>query len=161
MLIGSVYQQPLSQCAPSIFFYVMDLQPAATHLNCMCTANITHQFRPLGIPLTAIYPRVARNQLTITSVALCHKKVGDPWFSNMHFDISPRVIRNVDHAKAVYVCLVLRFTSACRAGAVGIANRYGLDGGTVGTRFCSRIQTGPRVHPASCPMGNGSLSLGV
>jgi hypothetical protein len=29
MFIGTVYQQPLSQCAPSIFIYNMGLQPVA------------------------------------------------------------------------------------------------------------------------------------
>jgi len=45
--------------------------------------------------------------------------------------------------------------------AVGIANRYGLDGPGIesrwGARFSSPVQTGPGAHPASCTMGTGSF----
>ena len=46
-------------------------------------------------------------------------------------------------------------------GSVGIANRYGLDGPGIESRwrrdFPGTLQTGPAFHPASCTMGTGSF----
>jgi len=51
-----------------------------------------------------------------------------------------------------------------RDRAVGIATRYGLDGPGIesqwGARSSAPVQTGTGAHPASCTMGNGSLSRG-
>ena len=51
--------------------------------------------------------------------------------------------------------------------SVGIANRYGLDGpgiesrwGRGGARFSAHVQTGSEAHPGSYTMGTGSLSRG-
>ena len=44
--------------------------------------------------------------------------------------------------------------------SVRIATGYGLDGPGIesrwGARFSAPVQTGPRVHPASCTMDTGS-----
>ena len=51
-----------------------------------------------------------------------------------------------------------------RDNAEGLATRYRLDDPGIesrwGVRFSALVQTGPRVHPASCTMGTGSF-LGV
>ena len=51
-----------------------------------------------------------------------------------------------------------------RDSSVGIATRYSLDGPGIESRlearFCTPVQTGPGVHPASYTMGTGSF-LGV
>jgi hypothetical protein len=57
-----------------------------------------------------------------------------------------------------------------RDSSVGIATGYGVGGRMIGVRFPvaagkfslhHRVQTGSGAHPASYPMGNGALSLGV
>jgi len=49
-------------------------------------------------------------------------------------------------------------------GVVGIANRYGLDGPGIesrwGSRFSAPVQTGPGAHPSSYAVDTGSF-LGV
>ena len=49
-----------------------------------------------------------------------------------------------------------------RDSSVGTANRYGLDGPGIesrwGARFSTPVQTGPGAHPASCTMGTGSFA---
>ena len=48
-----------------------------------------------------------------------------------------------------------------RDSSVGIATRYGLDGGGIesrlGARFSETIQTGPVTHPTSHTRGTGSF----
>ena len=48
-----------------------------------------------------------------------------------------------------------------RDSVLGIATRYGLDGGGIesrwGVRFSTPVQTGPGDHPASCTKGTGSF----
>jgi len=55
-------------------------------------------------------------------------------------------------------------TREVRDSSVDIANRYGLDGPGIesrwGVSFSAPVQTGPGAHPASCTMGTGSLSRG-
>ena len=45
--------------------------------------------------------------------------------------------------------------------SIGIANRYGLDGPGIESRweerFSALVQTGPGAHPTSCKMGIGSF----
>jgi hypothetical protein len=42
-----------------------------------CTASGR---RRRTIPLAVIFPRAARDPAALTGVAVCHEKVGDPWF---------------------------------------------------------------------------------
>jgi hypothetical protein len=48
-----------------------------------------------------------------------------------------------------------------RDSSVGIATRYGLDGGGIeswwGSRFSAPVQTGPGAYPASYAVGTGSF----
>ena len=48
-----------------------------------------------------------------------------------------------------------------RDSSVGIANRYGLDGPGIesrwGAKFSAPVQNGPGAHPASYTMGTGSF----
>ena len=48
-----------------------------------------------------------------------------------------------------------------RDSSVGVANRYGLDGPGIESRWRARffvpVQTGPAAHPASYAMGTGSF----
>ena len=60
------------------------MPPAATFVDSVYTLKITQQLRQLGIPLTIIFHLRSSNQLTITGVALCHKKVGNSWSTSFH-----------------------------------------------------------------------------
>jgi hypothetical protein len=53
--------------------------PMAAFLNNVCNIKITQHFRWLHILLMLFIHMRPENQSVITSVALCHKKVGDPF----------------------------------------------------------------------------------